>query len=125
MKIRLYDYSVRIRITPSELSILMNSDSLQSIFYWGPAEHPMSFSFVVRPGKQPDLTLESGTNWVITLPSDKINRWGNSDEIGISEHFQFSEGHSMKVLIEKDFECKGREDEDKKDRFPHPKPNQC
>jgi hypothetical protein len=51
---------------------------------------------------------------------------GSSDKVGIAESISLGELGSLALLIEKDFACLDRSDEDNKDTFANPNPGeQC
>jgi len=75
-----------------------------------------------------DRTALAGSlRWVaILISADQANLWGSSDKVGIAENISLGELGSLALLIEKDFACLDRSDEDNKDTFANPSPGeQC
>ena len=50
----------------------------------------------------------------IVIPADQANTWGSSDQVGIAESISLGEFGSLALLIEKDFACLDRSEEDNK-----------
>jgi len=57
---------------------------------------------------------------VILLPTDQAIDWGVTDQVGIAEHIALGKLGSLGLLIEKDFACLDRSEEDNEDTFPNP-----
>ena len=53
-------------------------------------------------------------------PADQANTWCVSDQIGIVESIDIGSFGILDVLIEKDFACLDRSDEENEDTFPNP-----
>lgn len=81
------------------------------------------FSFVLR---QADPNAAAGAEFAdgevrVTLSSAEVANWAASERVGISEEFALREGETLRVLVEKDFQClTPRQDEDESDLYPHP-----
>jgi hypothetical protein len=60
-----------------------------------------------------DCTFADG-KITISIPRGQLQRWANSDDVGI-EHTQLP----LKLVIEKDLQCEGRRDAD---AFPRKRP---
>ncbi|MGA2851774.1 MAG: hypothetical protein ABSE46_22450 [Terracidiphilus sp.] len=56
----------------------------------------------------------------ILIPADHANAWGTTDQVGIAEDISLGNLGSLALLIEKDFACLDRSDEDNQDTFPNP-----
>jgi hypothetical protein len=57
----------------------------------------------------------------ILIPADQAYAWGTTDQVGIAEEISLGNLGSLGLLIEKDFACIDRSDEDNGDTFPNPK----
>ena len=53
----------------------------------------------------------------ISIPTDIASEWINTNEVGIESLIVLDGDEQLHVLIEKDFPCKDRPDEDKSDTF--------
>ena len=56
----------------------------------------------------------------ILLPVDRARTWGLTDQVGIAEEISLGDLGTLALLIEKDFACLDRSDEENKDTFPNP-----
>jgi len=56
-------------------------------------------------------------NLVVNLPKSAANEWINSNQVGIEVNKEIPNNESLHILIEKDFPCLDRENEDKSDTF--------
>ena len=57
----------------------------------------------------------------VTLPRAVAERWQAPDEVSIRGEQELPGGESLKILVEKDFQCLvPREDEDQSGLFPNP-----
>jgi hypothetical protein len=57
---------------------------------------------------------------VVLLPTDQADVWGGTDQVGITEDIGLGELGALALLIEKDFACLDRSDEDNEDTFANP-----
>jgi hypothetical protein len=56
----------------------------------------------------------------VLIPADQVNAWGITDQLGIAEDIGLGNLESLALLIEKDFACLDRSEEDNHDTFPNP-----
>jgi hypothetical protein len=56
----------------------------------------------------------------VLLPADQAHMWGTTDQVGIAEDIDLGALGSLALLIEKDFACLDRSDEDDHDTFANP-----
>jgi hypothetical protein len=54
------------------------------------------------------------------MPADQAIAWGVTDQVGIAENISLGNFGSLGLLIEKDFACLDRSEEDNEDTFPNP-----
>jgi len=126
MKIRITDDSIRLRITPSELERLLSDKEVKTTIGWMEEAKVISITFVVKPSNDTYVNYVKNTNtYIINWISGELQSWGSSIEVGLYQDFNISAGQNLSLAIEKDFECKGRKDEDKSDRFPNTSGTNC
>ena len=53
----------------------------------------------------------------IILPQSSVDTWLNTNQVGIEETVKFKNGETLHLLVEKDFPCVDRENENKSDTF--------
>ena len=114
MKIRCTTNHVRFRLRKSDLLTIKKEGHLIDHIQVG--DHPQ-FQFGIRlQGENPDLHLEERGIYV-HLPHALFEEWATSQEVGIESDISNADGTRTGLLIEKDFPCKDRDDEDKSDTF--------
>ena len=65
-------------------------------------------------------TIRDGTV-TVHLPARQAREWADSDEVSLRGDAEASDGHTLSILVEKDFACLApREGEDESDMYPHP-----
>jgi len=75
------------------------------------------FSYALDSGPVADITAMLKENRIrVTIPAARAASWAGSDETGIH-----SAGGSLRILIEKDFQCAHPEGEENADAFPNPR----
>jgi hypothetical protein len=56
----------------------------------------------------------------IVIPTREAREWRNTDQIGIYATAAHGKRGPLELLVEKDFACLDRSDEENSDAFPHP-----
>lgn len=116
MKLRCTHNSIRLRLRKSDLETLKQKASIsESIRFFHQAT--LQFTLKTDPQKE-ELDAQLAENEiVITLPLAMATKWINSNEVGIEENLKLDADESLHILVEKDFPCLDRENEDKSDTF--------
>jgi len=121
MKLRIKGNSLRLRISRSEVVRLLAGDCLEETIHFAPAANAR-FSYSLR--KDPSVTAptvkHTDCRVEILLPVDRAHTWGLTDQVGIAEEISLGDLGTLALLIEKDFACLDRSDEENKDTFPNP-----
>jgi len=111
MKIRLFDQSIRARLSQSEVAHLAEAGRLSE---------RLSFA----AGQALEVAIEFGTSiaasfdgarLVITLPVGQTKQWAADDEVAIS-----GASGTLKISVEKDFQCLHGPERENADAFPNP-----
>ena len=120
MKLRILDNSLRLRLTRSEVDTVVNDGLLKSHVAFAGTN---SFDYVLESSPATVSAEAHISNNVLTIriPESEIKEWGTSEQVSIASQQNLDDGHTLKILIEKDFACLApREGEDESDMFPHP-----
>jgi hypothetical protein len=117
MKLRLHAGSLRLRLSQSEVARLDDAGRVEDSVEFAPGSE---LRYALESGASPTVmaTFDNRTIRVI-LPKPVAKQWIESDETGI----EASTG-TLKLLIEKDFQCLHREPEPGEDSFPNPLANE-
>ncbi len=117
MKLRCTQNSVRIRVRKSDIETLAQQGTVRESVCFGPTNF-FHFELGITPGiDSVEATFSEGVLRVV-LPKERAQSWMNSSEVGIEVQRTNAEGAiSLHLLIEKDFPCLDRDNEDKSDTF--------
>jgi len=114
MKLRFENKSIRFRIRKSEL---------QQLKEHGFVKDEVSFpnavlAYELRVTDMPEITpVFSDYTITIHIPIIKANHWLDTDEVGIYHLINLDADEVLDIIIEKDFPCKDRPEEDRSDTF--------
>ncbi len=116
MKIRCEQDSIRLRLRKSELVQLRNEHRLSTRVHL-PGGKVFSWELVLEE-KATEMTAGWENNALsIVLPLADAARWMDSETVGMEAFVPNGTAHPLHILVEKDFPCKDRPDEDKIDFF--------
>lgn len=114
MKLRFENNSVRFRIRKSELEQLKQHGFVKDEVAFPNAV----LTYELHIADIPEITVAfSGNKIAIHIPIIKANHWLDTDEVGIYQLINLDEDQVLNILVEKDFHCKDRPEEDKSDTF--------
>jgi hypothetical protein len=121
MKLRIKGNSLRLRVSRSEVTRLLAGDCLQETIYFAP-ELSAKFTYALRQEASLSRAAVQYTESkvVVLMPADQAIAWGLTDQVGIAENISLGSLGSLGLLIEKDFACLDRSEEDNEDTFPNP-----
>jgi hypothetical protein len=126
MKLRIHGNSIRFRVTQSEMAALVDGVRLKDSVQFGPAQTEiLSYAVEISAQCSEVRALYSQGVIQVVLPVSLARALAGTDQVGI-EHLQpVAEGVTLKILLEKDFQCfHPRQGENESDNFPNPRPNQ-
>ncbi|MGA7106981.1 MAG: hypothetical protein WBV28_05400 [Terracidiphilus sp.] len=121
MKLRIKGNSLRVRVSRSEVTRLLAGDCLEETIYFTP-ETSARFTYALRQDaslNRPAVQYKKN-RIVILLPADQAIAWGVTDQVGIADNIVLGKLGSLGLLIEKDFACLDRSEEDNEDAYPNP-----
>jgi hypothetical protein len=121
MKLRLQSNSIRLRLKRTEVTQLAQTGRVEEKIIMG-SEPVDIFHYVLESSPTAStLTAHLKNNSVLVqLPTETVLRWATSAEVGIEAFLPVGSETRLQVLIEKDFACLDRPDEENVDTFPHP-----
>jgi len=126
VKLRLLDDSIRLRMSRSDVAAAGKGNAVQAQTRFPDGR---AFTYVLEPsaeGAMADAAYTDG-RMVVRLPRSDIAAWANDDTaVALRSEIDLSSGESLKLLIEKDFQCLShRHDEDQSDLFLNPESATC
>ncbi len=116
MKIRTTHNSIRLRIRKSELDILHKEESISESLTFVNGISLRTVLFINHKINTPEASFRE-TTISVGLPPELAKQWIESDQVGIEQSLNINNGESLHLLIEKDFPCLDRPNEDKSDTF--------
>lgn len=128
MKLRTTHNSIRIRIRKSELALLAEKGKIEESINFG---NQVVFRFGLFIDKQMNnVEANLKDNYLLlSIPQEMAATWISSNQVGIEATNPISDTETLHLLIEKDFPCLDREEEDKSDTFwelaPAETPDKC
>jgi hypothetical protein len=121
MKLRIKENSLRLRISRSEVASLLQRDRLEETIHFAPQANAKFTYALEQTASMSTLSIQyTHSNVTVLIPADRVNTWCVSDQVGIAESLSIGGFGVLDVLIEKDFACLDRNDEENEDTFPNP-----
>ncbi len=121
MKLRIKGNSLRLRVTRSELEMLLQTGRIEdSICFTEDGQSRLTYALEHGPFVD-EVTLQFTPPEIsVILPSVQAKTWGNSDQTGIYATVTLGSRGLLEIAVEKDFACLDRSDSDNSDSFPNP-----
>src|SRR6266852_172496 len=121
MKLRIKGDSLRLRVSRSEVARLLAGDCLEeTIHFTSEANAKFTCALQQDPLVSIPTVQYTGNRVAIVIPANQANAWGVTDQVGIAEDISLGNLGSLALLIEKDFACLDRREEENEDTFPNP-----
>ena len=116
MKLRTTHNSIRIRIRKSELTQLEEKQVVEESIRF---PNGVLFKFALKIDTTvSELTATLSNNvLVLSIPQESAKNWINTNEVGIESYINLPDEEQLHLLIEKDFPCLDRPNENKSDTF--------
>lgn len=112
---------MRLRVSRSEVARLLAGECLEETIHFAPT---VAATFTYALQQEPSVklpTLQYTQNRVaVLLPADQASVWCDTDQVGIAEDISLGDLGALALLVEKDFACLDRSDEDNQDTFANP-----
>jgi hypothetical protein len=107
MKLRLKDNSLRVRLSPDEVSQLLAGNNVEAQTRFGIAPFQCLLYSVEAWPDVPVLTVVYKPGHIrILIPNDPLQQWASTDATSMTESQAVGSGQSLKILVEKDLPCK-------------------
>jgi len=102
-----------MRVRKSDLKQLKAEGQTRTQIQLQPA---LSFVLTIGDTPAPNAQMQ-GSTLTVTLPRTTAQQWMDSEQVGITHQAVQPDGNTIDLLIEKDFPCAHRPQEDKTDTF--------
>jgi hypothetical protein len=122
MKLRLYNNSIRLRLGRGEVARVAAGECVEERVDFG-GNVSLRYSLQVSTGAAQASARFSNGHLMILVPLDEARDWAATERVGIDASQPSSAGQSLRILIEKDFECLDNPAENSTDAFTNPAAN--
>ncbi len=116
MKLRCTTNSIRLRLRRSEVEQLLEKAEVEESVSFTP-DKIFRFCLHLDPTAEQVQAHQEACNIRLSIPRNLGEQWIKSDMVGIEAEQPIGDGRMLHLLIEKDFPCMTRPDEDKADFF--------
>jgi hypothetical protein len=121
MKMRINGNSLRLRVSRSEVTRLLKQDRLEETIHFAPeAGATLIYALEQSPAVDAPTTRYSHNAVTVLIPADQARVWCTTDQVGIEKDIDLGRFGTLTLLIEKDFACLDRSDEENEDTFANP-----
>ena len=120
MKLRIKGDSLRLRITPSEMTRLLQAGRIEETVHFG-MDEAASLTYGLEASSQAAaLSVRAESRSVtVMVPADQLRRWAASSDEGLYGQVKTAHG-ALQLSVEKDFACLDKSDAENHDTFPNP-----
>jgi hypothetical protein len=121
MKLRIKGNSLRLRVSRSEFARFQAGDRIEeTIHFTAAAEATLTYALESSLKPSPVTVLYGSREVTVILSKDRARIWGDQSEVGVYATLDVGPAGSLEVVVEKDFACLDRSDEDNSDTFVNP-----
>ncbi len=111
MKLRLFDQSIRVRLSRPEVALLAEAGRLSERLAFPTGQ---ALEYALETGPALAVSFE-GACLAITLPAGETKHWAESAAVAIS-----GASGPLRISVEKDFQCLHGPESENADAFPNP-----
>ncbi len=121
MKLRIQGNSLRLRVTPSEMSRLLENRRIEETIYFAPLENArLTYAIEHSRGDSSIALRWAPQEVVVVIPSDMARSWARSADAGLYAALDTPHG-VLELAVEKDFACLDKSDAENVDTYPNPR----
>jgi hypothetical protein len=121
MKLRIKGNSLRLRVSRSELTRFLSPSRVEDTIHFGPgSEAKLTYALESTATSTATIVRYSPQELTVSISEDQARTWSEAGEVGIYTAVDIGGDGLLEVIIEKDFACLDRGDEDNTDTFVNP-----
>jgi Family of unknown function (DUF7009) len=121
MKLGIKGNSLRLRVSRSEVAKVLQGERVEETIYFAPeATARLTYALEREPSVTMPTVRYTAAEVTVVIPADQALTWCLTDQVGIVENISLGSQGSLDVIVEKDFGCLDRSDEDNQDTFANP-----
>jgi hypothetical protein len=122
MKLRIKGNLIRLRLGQSEVRRMRDEGIVEestTFGIWG--RQRLDYALCTGPNLLAVTASFDDGRIIVRVPAALMQDWARTDQVGIESIQEGGDGSTLKILIEKDFECiEAPRDESQEDSYPHP-----
>lgn len=122
MKIRMNRDSLRLRVGRSELERFLKDGRIQETTRFA-ASPGAGFTYALEvssPGSEGTTLRAMPCAVTVVVTPEQVRLWKRDDQVGIYTDLEIDTDTRLEVIVEKDFACLDRSDNDNADTFANP-----
>jgi hypothetical protein len=104
MKLRLFENSLRFRLTPAEVAALVDRGQVSGETRFS-AESGICYCLRASTSATRIVASFDSTKITVDIPAVAAGEWARGEEVGLSGEQSAGNGSVLRISIEKDFEC--------------------
>jgi hypothetical protein len=118
VKIRIRENSIRFRLSKSEVDAFERDGHLENKTEFGFAD--FVYGIQILDGIDSLAATYIGNKMTLFVPLSMRKEWTTTDMVGYNGTMNIGPGKTLNLLLEKDWACIDKSDEDQNDSFPNP-----
>ena len=120
MKLRIKGNSLRLRISPSEMSRLLETGRIEETIHFVPDPNArLTYALEHNADAKSMCVRYRPQELTVVISSGDMRQWASGPDVGLYGETSTSTG-TLQLAIEKDFACLDKSDVENADTFPNP-----
>jgi hypothetical protein len=121
MKLRIKGNSMRLRVSPSEMTRLLKSGRIEETIHFGPQEDAKLTYALEHASHSSEMTLRHQPLEVaVVIPTKDAQEWAQGEQVSLYGAVGAGD-RRLELVVEKDFACLDKSEAENQDTYPHPK----
>ena len=121
MKLRIKANTIRLRVSRSDLAALAENGKIESAIHFADSPAAMWSYGIAKHAASAGPSVQFESNRItVAVGAEEVKAWASSEDVGIYFSQNIGSQRTLDVLLEKDFACLDRSDEENSDTFPNP-----
>ncbi|MBX0291674.1 hypothetical protein K3G63_14580 [Hymenobacter sp. HSC-4F20] len=106
MKLRIEDNSLRLRLSEEEVHQFAEGGRVAAVVPLGPTETD-NLTYALERAESEEFRVTYGAGAItVKVPAALATHWTSTDQNGLAATLMVAEDKSLKILIEKDLDCR-------------------
>ena len=110
MKLRIEDDTLRLRLSESEVRDFAQKGRVAAVIRFGTGpQQQMTYALERTSEASAAATVQvrfDATGLTVLVPNAVATTWANTEQNGFSENLSLAEAQHLRVLVEKDLDCR-------------------